>query len=260
MDIMLYPLILLAATLFPFPEASIQTAFDGQKGALVVIDCASGETERFNPEGCGEKLPPCSTFKIWNTAIGLELGVISQADQPFYKWDGEKRFIDAWNKDLTLREAFAASCVPAYQELARKIGMERMNTWIEKIHYGDRNTSSGIDVFWLPAPDRKPILISPDEQARLIASLVGGKLPFSTKTLSTLKDIMTAKRTDHGTLYGKTGTGTIGSEDYNIGWYVGYVESSGKTFAFACVVKGEKVMGKDARTIVERILTKQSLL
>ena len=47
---------------------------------------------------------------------------------------------------------------------------------------------------------------------------------------------------------------------YNLGWFVGFVESRGRTYAFACAAKGDKVQGKDARAIVERVLEAQGLL
>lgn len=245
-------LLLFLALVFPIPDAPINEAFGGREGTLVLIDCASGEVSRFNPGMAAKKLPPCSTFKIWNTLFGLEAGILHDADEPFYKWDGVKRSIEGWNQDLTLRGAFRESCVPAYQALARKIGEERMKGFLEKISYGDRNTSSGLDVFWLPEPGRVPLLISPDEQAALMVKLATGKVPFSADAQARLKDIMTAKKTERGTLYGKTGTG--GDGPARIGWYVGYVESGGKTYAFACVTKGEGVMGKDSRAVVERVL------
>jgi beta-lactamase class D len=214
----------------------------------------------FNPETARKKLPPCSTFKIWNTLIGLENGIISSPEEAFYKWDGEVRFIPDWNKDMTLKESFRVSCVPAFQNLARKIGAEKMRLWIDKIEYGDRNMSSGIDIFWLPAKVRKTILISPEEQAKLICSLVTGKLPFSEKSKSVLKEIMTIKKTDLGVLYGKTGSGSDDVGNFNLGWFVGYVESNGRTYAFACAAMGEKLMGKDARAMVESILENNGFL
>lgn len=260
---MLSPMIsalLLLAALLPAPADVIPQVFEGHRGAFVLIDCASGETFRHDPAACAQKIAPCSTFKIWNSAIGLELGLVTDPDAPFWKWDGEKRGIDGWNKDQTLRSAIAVSCVPAYQVLARQIGRERMQEWLDKIGFGDRNTSAGVDVFWLPAAGRKTLLISPDEQAQMIARLVQGKLPFSPKTLATLKSIMTLQTTGRGTLYGKTGTGTSEGGDFNWGWFIGYAESGGKTFAFACLLKGAGVMGKDARAATERILTARGIL
>lgn len=251
---------LLAVALLPLPAAALTRAFDGHHGALVLVDCKSGEAQRHNPALCSTKLPPCSTFKIWNTAIGLETGLLTGADQPFWKWDGEKRSIEGWNQDLTLRQAYAASCVPAYQALARMIGPARMNEWIRRLGYGNRDTSSGHDVFWLPAPARTPILISADEQASLLRRLVSGDVPFSANTRGILKDIMTAKTTSRGTLYGKTGTGGAGKETPAVGWFVGYVVSGNSTLAFACVLSGKNAAGKEARALVEELFAAQGLL
>lgn len=242
------------------PESVVSGAFAGRKGALVLIDCASDATSDFRPEASSEKLAPCSTFKIWNTLIGIETGVIKSADEAFYKWDGETRAIPEWNKDLTLKEAFQASCVPAFQNLARRIGSVRMQGWLDRIGYGDRNMSAGADAFWLPAKGRKTILITPGEQARLMCRLVTGKLPFSEHSLTVLREVMTCRKTDRGVLYGKTGSGADDNGTYNLGWFVGFVESGGRTQAFACAVKGEGVQGRDARAIVERVLEARGLL
>lgn len=235
--------------------------FGTRKGGFVLIDCASGKATRVNAAECTAKRAPCSTFKIWNTAIGLETGVIKSADEPFWKWDGQGRSIPDWNRDQTLRSAFAASCVPAYQALARKIGTERMKTWLDRIHYGNGDISSGLDVFWLPKPGRTAIQISPNEQAELLRQLVTGKLPFSAQTCAVLKDVMLVRRTERGIFYGKTGTDmnpTTGKP--SLGWFVGYVESAGHTYAFAAVIEEEGVMGKDTRAVVEQILTARKLL
>lgn len=247
------PLLLLTAATF-FSNDSMNQAFAGRTGALVIIDCGSGDIQRYHPLLCEKKVAPCSTFKIWNTAIGLETGILTDADQAFWKWDGVKRSIDPWNQDLTLRQAYAFSCVPAYQALARKIGAERMNGWLKKLGYGDLNTTSGLDVFWLPAPGRKPLLISPDEQAFLMKRLATGEVPFSKQTQTILKEIMKAKADGHVTIYGKTGTsGTVEKGVPETGWFVGYATTNEATLAFACLLQGENATGKEARSIVENL-------
>jgi len=47
--------------------------------------------------------------------------------------------------------------VPAYQILARQIGAERMKQYLEQIDYGTKDTSAGIDVFWLNPSTGTPI-------------------------------------------------------------------------------------------------------
>lgn len=246
-----------ANPVFPIPEGKIDAAFAGRTGALVFMRAADGEKVIFNASLTREPLAPCSTFKIWNTLIGLENGILHSADEPFYKWDGQARFLPEWNQDLTLKQAFQFSCVPAYQELARKIGEERMQRGIDMLGYGNRDISAGIDVFWLPSPGRKTILISAIEQAELIARLVNGRLSVSQKSREVLRQIMLAKQTTHGSLYGKTGTS---GAPYHFGWYVGYLVSGGETYAFACLLKGDGVMGKDARAIVETLAAESGYL
>src|ERR1700756_3631071 len=77
-------------------------------------------------ERSGEGRLPASTFKIPNSLIALETGVVQDPDKDLFPWDGVKRPIEAWNKDHTLRSAIAVSAVPVYQEIARRIGPERM--------------------------------------------------------------------------------------------------------------------------------------
>ncbi len=252
---MLLPIVILATAGLIVPEEPVAKAFDDRAGALVLIDCASGKTQRFNPELCARGLPPCSTFKIWNTAIGLETDILSSADQPFYKWDGKMRSIEGWNHDLTLRQAYAVSCVPAYQALARKIGSRRMDEWLKKLSYGNLDTSAGLDVFWLPAPGRKPLLISPDGQARLLCRLANGELPFSKDTLAILKDVMLAKVAGRWTIYGKTGTSGKLPDGTAVAWFVGYAVSGSGTMAFACVLTGGNSTGKDSRALVEQVFS-----
>ncbi len=251
---------LLAAGGKPVTEKEFQTVTAGRDAAFVIVDGATGGREVFNAALATTALPPCSTFKIWNTLVGLEEGILNSADEPFYKWDGKERFLPAWNRDLTLREAFQASCVPAFQALARKIGPDRMQAGLDRFGIGDRNASAGIDVFWLPAPGRKTLLITPVQQADLMRLLATGEVPASKQALTVLKDIMEVRKTPAGTLYGKTGSSANEDGVFNMGWFVGYVESGRGGYGFAMVVRGDGLSGKDARAMVEKMLEASGLL
>src|SRR3954467_15916711 len=63
---------------------------------------------------------PASTFKIVNSLIGLQTGVITN-EKMVIPWDHVVRSNPDWNKDLTMEEAFKLSAVPYYQEVARRI-------------------------------------------------------------------------------------------------------------------------------------------
>ena len=226
----------------------VKKNMNGLEGTIVFLDLTSNQEIIFNSNLANIRTTPCSTFKIWNTLIGIENNLINSENDPFYIWDGISRPYPDWNKNLTLQEAFKVSCVPAYQNLANKIGLKNMQFWITKLNYGDRDTSSGLDIFWLPMPNKKSILISPKEQAILIKQLINNQLSFSEKALRILKIAMFSKKTDIGIIYGKTGSGKNINNilENNIGWYVGHIISKNGKYAFACLISGKDFGGRHA--------------
>ena len=238
-----------------------KSIFESYDIALVIYNRSTGEEMNVNSTLSLKKLSPCSTFKIYNTLIGLDLGLIEEPDAFWYNWDGVHRSIEGWNKDLTLREAFKASAVPAYKILARQIGAERMKTYLEGINYGNKDISAGIDRFWLNPTEGNPLLISADEQVVLLNNLLDGKMPFSEKNIAILKDIMQVSKTEKGTLYGKTGSALGLNGEWSLGWFIGFLEHEKITYVFACNISGgENPSGKVARGVVEDVLKSQGLL
>ena len=248
-------------------QEQMRAAFGQVDGAFVLRDCTTGEETVFGVETADTAFGPCSTFKIWNSLIGLEEGLVTEPDETFWTWDGEERSFVAWNKDQTWRSAFQSSCVPAFQELARKIGAERMQSWLEKLDYGNKDQCGRPDAFWLPRAGQKTIMITPREQARMVCRLVNGKLPARAESVAKLTEVMKLAATEQGTLYGKTGSGLRerpegpkSEVDFDMGWLVGFVESGEKKYAYACLVLGDGLTGKDARRVVEAALGAAGIL
>lgn len=268
----LLALIVAGGSMTPSAQAGVtqemmRSAFGEVAGALVVRDCATGEETVFAEAAADTAFGPCSTFKIWNSLIGLEEGLIAGPDDAFWKWDGEERSFAAWNADQTWRSAFASSCVPAFQELARKIGPERMQAWLEKLDYGNKDQCGRPDGFWLPRAGKATIMITPREQARMICRMIHGEMPVSVESVARLREVMKIAETARGTLYGKTGSGLRAGAggpssevDFDMGWLVGFVESKGRKYAYACLVLGDGLTGKDARRVVEALLASAGLL
>lgn len=251
----------------PINEKAVAEAFEGKQAVLVVTDTLTGETYVSDPALAREPFGPCSTFKIWNTLIGLEEGILQSPNEPFWKWDGEERNFPGWNRDLTLREAFQASCVPAFQALARKIGPARIQEWLDKLGYGNKDMCDRPDSFWLPRAGQTNILITPEEQAALLGKLVTGKLPVKKETVDTLLEIMRLDSSARATLFGKTGSGLRSSNggpsaghDFDMGWLVGALDSGGRKYTYACLVLGAGLSGKDARAAVESIFRDSGML
>ncbi len=180
---------------------------------------------------------PASTFKIPNSIIALETGVLEN-ESSIFKWNGEPRRLEKWEKDLTLKEAFQASCVPCYQEVARKVGVERMRKMLDKMNYpGMVFDSTSIDNFWLEGASE----ITQFEQIDFLERLYFSKLPISKRTETIMKDIMVIETSENYVLSGKSGWTFRG--EMNVGWLVGYLETNNKVYFFATnIEKAEATM------------------
>ena len=177
----------------------------------------------------GEAVLPGSTFKIANSVIALETGVVSDPDKDVFKWDGVVRSIEAWNRDHTMRSAIAASAVPVYQEIARRIGAERMQKFVDLFEYGNRDIGGGIDQFWLTGNLR----IDPVEQIDFVDRLRRGALPVSQRSQQLVRDILPVATTGDAIIRAKTGL--LGAEvgKPSLGWLVGWAEKGGVSTVFA---------------------------
>jgi len=177
----------------------------------------------------GEGKLPASTFKIANSIIALETGVVADPDKDVFKWDGVTRSIEAWNKDHTLRSAIAVSSVPVYQEIARRIGPERMQKYVDLLDYGNRDIGGGIDQFWLTGNLR----IDPIQQIDFVDRLRRGVLPVSRRSQELVRDIMPVTKVGDATIRAKSGL--LGAEQGkpSLGWMVGWAEKGDQQTVFA---------------------------
>jgi beta-lactamase class D len=196
------------------------------EGSFILLDLQTNAYTLHHPEQVDQAFLPASTFKICNSLIALETGVVPDLDFTL-PWDSVTRQVPAWNQDTDFRNAFRNSTVWYYQEIARRIGQERMDAWLTKLGYGNADASGGIDLFWLTGGLRT----TPRQQVDFIARLVRNELPLAQRSMDLVKEIMLRDEEEAYTLRGKTGWGFQG--EMSVGWFVGYVEKEGKTYAFA---------------------------
>ncbi len=204
----------------------LERYFQGSKGAFVLYDRQHNRYIRYNPERCATRFIPASTFKILNSLVGLESGVIRDQDYVL-KWDGVQYPIASWNQDHTLKTAIENSVVWYYQELARRVGREKMAQYVSAADYGNRDISGSIDTFWLEGGLR----ISADEQVEFLKRLYAGDLPFSQRSMNIVKTILVLDKTPSYQFSGKTGSAQRIAP--HVGWFVGYVETQANAYFFA---------------------------
>jgi beta-lactamase class D len=180
----------------------------------------------YNQNQFEQEFTPASTFKICNTLIGLETGVIT--DENFMiPWDSVVRQVPKWNANHDLKTAFKNSTVWYYQEIARRVGEEKMQFWVNKLNYGNQNIDGGIDKFWLTGDLR----ITPKQEIDFLVELNNNKLPILQKNMDVLKKIMLVSDTNEIKIYAKTGWGSQNNLD--VGWYVGFIETKENVYYFA---------------------------
>jgi len=202
------------------------------KGSFMVYDMYSGKYYYYDSARCFTRFTPASTFKIPNSIIGLETGVISDENY-IIKWDSTKSR-ETCDRDLTLKEAIKFSCVWYYRELARRVGAEKMQAMLNSFDYGNKDISSGVDKFWLEGS----LKISQAEQIEFLKKLYKYELPVSKRSIDILKNIIVLDSTESYIMRGKTGWGFENKKD--IGWLAGWIEKSDNTYFYAINIETDK--------------------
>ena len=201
------------------------------EGCVTLLNNSDGKVTVYNMALDTARFSPASTFKIVNALIGLEIGKISD-EKMVIKWDGIKREVESWNSDLSMEAAFKVSSVPYFQEVARRIGKDTMQHWIDSLHYGNMKMGEHVDSFWLD----NSLQISPDEQLGLVKRLYFDQLPFQKRTQQIVRDAMKQEENTVYSLCYKTGW----SQDKqlnSIGWMVGWIEENKHPYFFVTLVK-----------------------
>jgi len=193
----------------------------------------SSKMSTINESRANSVLPPFSTFKVANSLIGLDLGVIKNTKQKL-TFNKESYPVQAWwpsvwklpHYDLTT--AFKFSMVAIYRQLANDIGEINMINYLNKMHYGNEDISSGLDDFWLNGSMK----ISAVEQVLFLQKVYHNKFALNESSIEALKEVMLVDTKPNYHLYAKTGAGKV-DDGTMLGWYVGFVENSTGVHFFA---------------------------
>ena len=212
----------ISAEVRDMPELAQFFEAEGVSGTFVLRDVKKDEVVAYQRERASTRYVPASTFKIPNSLIGLHTAAVRDVDEvlPF---GGAKQPIAAWEKDMNLRDAIRVSNVPVYQELARRIGLERMAQNVRALGYGNQEIGTVVDRFWLDGP----LKISAIEQTDFLAKLLQRKLPLNERAVAAVEEITLLERNERWSLHGKTGW------QPPIGWWVGWVKRGDRLTTFA---------------------------
>lgn len=240
-------------------DSSLKKYFDENNvtGTFGLFDNGTGQFTIYNLSRFKDSAYlPASTFKIVNSLIGIETGRITNEKMPI-KWDGVVRVFPGgdtaydWNRDMNMEEAFAASALPYFQEVARRIGKDTMQRWLDSLQYGNKQIGSAVDSFWI----NNTLKVTPDEQMGLVKRLYFAQLPFQKRTQEIVKKLMIRETNANYQLAYKTGLGF--RENGNLlGWVVGWIEENKHPYFFVLNTEGDK----DAKMIAARMNVLKAIL
>lgn len=196
-------------------------------GTFVLYDAKADSYIGHNKPRAEKRYVPASTFKIPNSLIGLSVGAVKSVDEVIPYKSNVPPLSKAWEKDMGLREAIAMSNVPIYQELARRIGLDRMRENVSKMKYGNKEIGDSVDTFWL----KGPLEISAIEQTHFLARLAQDELPFPKAFQQSVREIVLLDQGENWKLYGKTGWQNAPGR--GVGWWVGWVRKGDCLYTFA---------------------------
>jgi beta-lactamase class D len=211
----------------------------GTTGTFVRLELATDRVTLVNPPRAQKRFVPASTFKIANALIAIETGAVEGPGEVL-PWDGKPALMKEWDRDMTLAEAMRVSNVPAFQAIARRVGLKAYEHWLERLGYGNANPGTAVDRFWLDGP----LSISAIEQTSFLAALALEELPLSKASQAAVKPMLLQEERDGRRLFAKTGWLRSGTPQ--IGWWVGWVEGAGRidTFSLNIDVTSESDLGK----------------
>ena len=228
-----------------------QTIMDSAaiKGSILIYDLKDDTFYSNDFKWARKGNLPASTFKITNSIIALETGTVKN-DSTLFKWNGEKRMLKNLEQDLIFRDAFHFSCVPCYQEVARKIGVKNMIEYLKKLEYGImRVDSTNIDLFWLEGESR----INQFQQIDFLKRFYTSELPISKRTELILKRMMEIEENNDYKLSGKTGWSIRNGNDN--GWFVGYIQYTDKSYFFATNVEPKEQFNMNMFPMIRKDVT-----
>lgn len=233
----------------------LSSYFKEYDGSFVLLDLESGHYQVYNDANSKKRVSPDSTYKIISSLVGLETEVVTNENAQM-EWDGTIHPFEQWNKDQTLTSATINSVSWYFQKVDSLVGKTRIESYLKQMGYGNVDLSGGINEFWLESS----LKISPIEQVKILEKLYTYELPFSRRNIDIVKKTIKLSDQDKITLYGKTGTGIVNGNQLN-GWFVGFVESKGKVFAFATNIQGKVwTDGATAKNITLSILKDKNIL
>lgn len=222
-------------------DNSLKKYFDSAQvqGSFAFLNNQIGDIHVYNMKIDTLRVSPGGTFKIAETLIGVETARLTDGSTVL------KNTGDSSTRGITLKEAFDQNNLAFFQDLAKKIGPDTMQIWMDSLKYGNMKTQP-FDSFWINGQ----LKISPDEQLGLMYKIYFDQLHFQKYAQDIVRQLMLK---EDNTLY-KLSYTTSEAMDGNqpLAWICGWIEENRHVYFFVSVIKSEQ-QKEDLQKVVLRI-------
>lgn len=220
---------------------------------FILINAMTDQTETEFGMHINTQFTPCSTFKIALSLIGYDAQILKDSINPQWIYqEGYDDYLESWKTSQTPQSWIKNSCVWYSRLIAQQLGLEKMQTYLALLHYGNQDLSGGFTNAWLSSS----LKISTKEQANFLQKMLQRKFRVSKKSIETTKALLYIEPLLEGwQLFGKTGMGSTANH-LQIGWFVGWIEKDNTFFPFAYNIQDIKIDPAERIPRVKQLLNK----
>jgi len=199
----------------------------------LMLDAATGAV--LVEEGrCDVRTTPASTFNIAVSLMGFDAGLLQDAHTPALPF--KAGYIDwqpSWRATTDPTSWIRNSTVWYAQQVTSRLGERRVQDYVGRFDYGNRDLTGGVDRAWISSS----LQVSPREQVAFLRKVANRELPVSAHALDVTAQLLRLPLLANGwQVYGKTGTASgdgAGDNRRALGWFAGWATRDGRTVVFA---------------------------
>ncbi len=208
------------------------------EACTLVVDTGNGQEVYRSGDRCDEPFSPASTFKLALALMGFDSGLLEGPDAPVIPYDPAfDAPYESWRTTVTPTIWLRDSVVWYSQTLTRRLGMGRLQAYVDAFDYGNRDLSgdpgenNGLTAAWLGSSLR----ISARDQVAFLRKIWLRQVPVGIEAHDRL--FATAQwfeGSDGWRIEAKTGSAL--PRDMNgrqLGWFAGWMEKNGQAYVFA---------------------------
>ena len=226
---------------------ALESAIDGGMGGIgtcvVLLDAKTGATiyQYNSAQVCRYRLPPCETFNIVTSLVGLDQGVVTPT--AVFKWDRTPQPVTAWQTNANMAKAWQYDIGWWFQKLATQIGHDRYATALGVMGYGNGDLTGPPGAFWQGPHAGGALQLSTREQAAFLQRLYAGKILLANGAAATVEGLMSSE-TRNTAAGPAVMTGQVGAcpsqadGSRSVGWWVGRLTTPKRDVVFAASVEG----------------------